>query len=568
MSNSKKSNFILQAGILAAAGFISRIIGLLYVSPVAAIIGTVGLGYYSSAYNYYTIILLISSYSIPSAISKVIAQKLSLKEYRNAHRIFVCALYYVLGVGLIASLFLYFGAGLFVEQSVVPVLRVFAPTIFLYGILGVLRGYFQAHKSMMQTSVSQILEQIVNAAVSIGAAYAFVQLGIRQASETVAGGIAGLGTLVGSGTEAVEQASENTRAVYGAMGSALGTGAGVLFALLFMAGIYGLNRPVFRKRMERDRTRQIDSYKDISRTIAGVVLPFILSTAAYNLSASLNNKLYTSIMIYKRGLEEALVYNDYGIFSGEAMKISNIPIAFASAMAAAIIPTVSQLVARRNVEEAKEKIGQAVKTIMVVSIPSAAGIFVLARPILMLLFPGEADMDLAEGTLMALAVSVVFYALSTLSSSILQGIGRVNAPIINAVIALLLQTVTLVPLLLFTDIGVYALVAASIVYSLAMCILNQMSVRKALGYGQEVVHTILIPGAASLVMGACAWGIYQGMYLLTRSNVISVLLAVVVAIGVYFVLLILFRGMTESELRAMPKGYLLVKAAKKCRLLS
>ena len=150
-SNSK-NNFILQAGILAAAGFISRIIGLLYVSPLNAIIGSEGLGYYQSAYNYYTIILLISSYSIPSAISKVIAQKLSLKEYRNAHRIFLCSLYYVLGVGLIASLLLFFGAGLFVEETAIPVLRIFAPTVFVYGILGVLRGYFLAHKSMAQRS--------------------------------------------------------------------------------------------------------------------------------------------------------------------------------------------------------------------------------------------------------------------------------------------------------------------------------------------------------------------------------------------------------------------------------
>ena len=540
MKGNKKDNFILQAGILAAAGFISRIIGLLYVSPVAAIIGTVGLGYYSSAYTYYTIILLISSYSIPSAISKVIAQKLSLREYKNAHRIFVCSMYYVLGVGLIASLLLYFGAGFFVEESAIPVLRVFAPTIFLYGILGVLRGYFQAHKSMVQTSISQILEQIVNAVVSIVAAYGFVRL-----------------------TEA-----ESKKAIYGAMGSAVGTGAGVLFALLFMAAIYGLNRDYFRKRIDRDRTGKLDSYRDISRTIAGVVLPFILSTAAYNLSASLNNKLYTSIMIYKKGVEESLVYNDYGIFNGEAMKISNIPIAFASAMAAAIIPTVSQLVARKELEDAKEKIGQAVKTIMVVSIPSAVGLCVLAKPIIKLLFPSsEANVELAAKVLMALAVSVVFYALSTLTNSILQGIGRVNVPIVNAVIALVLQTVTLVPLLMFTNIGVYALVIATTVYSGAMCVLNQISVRKALGYRQEVIRTILIPGLAAVFMGAIAWAVDEGVYLLASSNVVAFLPAMVLAVAVYFALLILFRGMTESELRAMPKGYLLVKAAKKCRLM-
>ena len=93
--NSSKNNFIMQAGILAAAGIISRIIGLLYRGPLQSVIGNLGLGYYQSAYNYYTIILLISSYSIPSAISKAIAQKLGEKEYRNAHRLFHGAMIYV-----------------------------------------------------------------------------------------------------------------------------------------------------------------------------------------------------------------------------------------------------------------------------------------------------------------------------------------------------------------------------------------------------------------------------------------------------------------------------------------
>ncbi len=546
MSSKKQNNFILQAGILAAAGFISRIIGLLYVSPVAAIIGTVGLGYYSSAYNYYTIVLLISSYSIPSAISKVIAQKLSLKEYRNAHRIFLCSLYYVLAVGLIASMVLYFGAGFFVEsESVIPVLRVFAPTVFLYGVLGVLRGYFQAHKSMVQTSVSQILEQIVNAVVSVAAAYGFVQLAQKAAEK--------------SGTD--------NSAVYGAMGSALGTGAGVLAALLFMAGIYALNRGIIQKRIQRDRTGKVDSYREISNMIARVVLPFILSTAAYNLSASLNNKIYTGIMIRFKQVEEVLVYNDYGIFNGEATKISNIPIAFASAMAAAIIPTVAQLVAKEDKEGAKEKIYQAVKTIMIVSIPSAVGLFVLAGPVIRLLFPAEANMELAAGTLMALAVSVVFYALSTLNSSILQGIGKVNTPIINAVISLVLQTAVLVPLLLFSDLNVYALVIASIVYSASMCVLNQIAVRKALGYKQEMFTTFFMPGLASVFMGAIAWATYEVLYMLTKSNIISLVPSVGIAVVVYFILLILFKGVSEEELKAMPKGYLLVGIAKKCKLM-
>lgn len=264
---------------------------------------------------------------------------------------------------------------------------------------------------MVQTSVSQILEQIVNAAVSIGAAYGFI--------------VWFMGTYEKSG----EAAEQTRRAVYGAMGSALGTGAGVLAALLFMAAVYALNRPMIQRRIERDHTRQVDSYREISAMILQVVLPFIMSTAVYNLSSSLNNKLYTDIMIKFRHAAEDLVVGDYGLFNGEAMKISNIPIAFSSAMAAAIIPTVSQLVARKELADARDKMAQAVKTIMLISIPSAVGLFVLAKPVTWLLFPDEATIELAAKILMALAVSVIFYALSTLSNSILQGVEESIRPL-------------------------------------------------------------------------------------------------------------------------------------------
>lgn len=548
--NSTKNNFIMQAGILAAAGIISRIIGLLYRSPLHRVIGDDGLGYYQIAYAFYTIVLLISSYSIPAAISKVIAQKLAVKEYRNAHRIFKCALGYVLVVGGIASLLLFFGAGLFVEPEAVPVLRTFAPTIFVYGILGVLRGYFQAHKSMAQTSVSQILEQIANAAVSIGAAYLLIQHTF--------------GTL----ELPADEAARTERAIQGAVGSALGTGAGVLVALLFMLGIYGLNKGLIDKRIQRDRHRDVDTYGDILKMITRVVTPFILSTAVYNLSSTVNTSIYTKLWPSFGGGGSMDIASGWGVFSGQALTISNIPIAFASAMAAAMIPTVSQLVAANNADGARDKIGTAIKTTMLISIPCAVGLFVLARPITNLLFTNtkEAE-DLATRLLMTLAASVIFYALSTLNSQILQGLGKLNAPIINAGAALVVQTVVAVVLLFFTNLDLYAIAIANTVYSGVMCVLNQIAVRKAIGYRQEIAHTFLIPLLASAFMGAFAWAVYEGLLLLTKSPKIAVIPAILLGACVYFALLLLFRGVTEKELRGFPKGYLLVKAAKKCRLL-
>jgi len=173
----KGTSFVKQAGILAAAGIICRIIGLLYRSPLTGIIGETGNGFYAPAYRIYQMILLISSYSIPAAVSKVISQRLAVGQYKNAQRIFRCSLIYVIVVGGIASLFAFCFADVLSPGKAAMVLRMLAPTIFFSGLLGVLRGYFQAHHTMTPTSISQIAEQIVNAVVSVLAAHSSINDG-------------------------------------------------------------------------------------------------------------------------------------------------------------------------------------------------------------------------------------------------------------------------------------------------------------------------------------------------------------------------------------------------------
>lgn len=548
---SVRDNFTLQAGILASAGIITRIIGLLYRSPLQRVIGNLGLGYYSSAYNFYTIILLISSYSIPAAISKVIAQKLALKEYRNVDRLLRCAFAYVCAVGGAASLFLFFAAGWFVSPEAVPVLRMFAPTIFIYGILGVLRGFFQAQKTMVPTSVSQIIEQIANAAVSIGGAFLLIRI------------------LAGDPMGQSEKEILVSKGIHGAMGSALGTGAGVLTALIFMSMIYARHRKSFREAVENDRSEQVDSYGQIMKMIFLVVTPFILNTAICNFSGNVNNIVYTKLYPIIRNLDTIDTYSAWSLFSGQAQTISNIPIAFATAMATAMIPTVAQLIAAKNQETAKERIALAVKTTMVISIPCAVGLFVLAAPITCLLFWGNTSAEewMAAKLLMALSLSVVFYAYSTLNSQILQGLGRVNAPIVNAAVSLLVQTAVAVGLLFFTQLDLYSIALASAVYAGLLCCLNHLSVRRAIGYRQEVMNTFVRPFAAAAVMGVFCKVLYQALLFWTKSPRISVIPAVLLGAVVYFAVLILFRGITKEELRSFPKGNLLVKLAVKCRLM-
>ena len=550
VGNEKNDNLVKQASILAIAGIVSRVIGLLYRSPLSSIIGDLGLGYYQSAYNYYTIILIISSYSIPSAVSKIIAQKLALKEYRNAHKLFMGSLIYVLIVGALASMLLYFGASLFVEADAIPVLRVFAPTIFVYGILGVLRGYFQAHRSMSQTSMSQIIEQIINAAVSVGAAALFIRL------------------TMGTMEEPADEAGQILRAVRGAQGSALGTGLGVVAALVFMAAVYFVNRGDILKRAASDKSEKSDSYGTVFRTIIGVATPFIISTAVYNVFSNINNKIFTSYYPVWRELSNVVTTSHWGIFQGKAQVISNIPIAFSSAMAAAMIPQVAGFITSGDKESAKRRIGLGVKTTMLISIPSAVGIFTFAAPVMLLLFPNSRPtIELGSHCLMALSVSVVLIALSTLNSSILQSIGKLHTPIFNALIALALQTLLLIILLKFTNLDVFAVAICYAFYAGIMAVLNQMAVSRAIGYTQEYMNTFVKPLECSFVMCLLAYGIYRLVLLAEPNERIAVIPAIAAAVPIYFILLVVLKAVNERELKTLPGGTRIYRILKKVHLI-
>ena len=381
----------------------------------------------------------------------------------------------------------------------------------------------------------------MNAAVSIGAAYLLIGL--------------------------VANESETTQAIYGSAGSALGTGAGVVTALLFMFGMYMLNRKMINRRAEYDRRSKVDSYGDIFKMIFTIVTPFILSTFIYNCSTVVNMNIYYDILIEYKKVDSVTAHIDYGIFSTQAISVVNIPIAIASAMSSATIPGVSTTFVRKEYKKTKEQVSKAIRMTMMIAIPASVGLLLLSKPIMHFIFPQKDSLEQASGLLAALSVTVLLYCLSTLTNAVLQGIGKVNTPVIHSAVALLLQAAGLILLLWFTDLNLYALACANIIYSLVMCILNQISVRKHLGYRQEVVRTFIIPFIASLVMGAAAYGIYHGLYMLLPVSRVVLLIAIGIGAMVYFALILLMGGVTERELKSFPKGTMLVHLAKKLHLL-
>ena len=224
METNKKneSNFLVQGSILAIASLLSRIIGLIYRIPLTAIIGDVGNDYYAVAMEVYSILLLISSYSLPLAVSKLVSTRMAKGQRKNAYRIFKGALIFATVSGMIAGLVVYFGAGVITDFLRTPLsifaLQVLAPTLLVVAILGVVRGFFQGMGTMMPSAVSQLIEQIVNAIVSIWTAYMLYEYGSR------------IGAVLGNASYYGE--------AYGAAGGTTGTGVGALFALIFVVIVF------------------------------------------------------------------------------------------------------------------------------------------------------------------------------------------------------------------------------------------------------------------------------------------------------------------------------------------
>ena len=541
----KKSNFIVQGSILAIAGILSRIIGIVRRFPMEHIIGDKGNGFYSTAYEVYAIMLIISCYSLPLAVSKVVASKISKRQYRSAERAFRCAMVFAVVSGgitfLVCELFGDFLAtDVMLEPMSALALKVLGPALLIVSVMGVFRGYFQGLGTMVPTAVSQILEQVFVLIGSVAGAYVLFNYGSK------------VGELLHN---------EDYAPAYGAAGASIGPVLGSVVGLLFLFFVFAVYRKATKKQSMNVTTEKADSYQQIFRLIILTILPVLLSTTVYNISNVLDIRIYNSVMIQK-GLDDVKAYN-WGVYSGKYRVLVNVPIALANAMCSSIVPVLTRLMVREEYTQVRQKIEQGMRFTMLVAIPSAVGLTVLARPIISMLFRGEVDM--AVDMLHIGSISVVFYTMSTLTNGVLQGINRMKIPVRNAAISLVIH-IAFLYVTLQMGMGINAVVYANILFAVIVCILNALAIRKYLRYKQELVRTFVIPGIAALIMGVVI-GLINMLLSKILGNILTVLIGIILGVIVYFLALILLKGIDENDLRSMPGGTKVLVVAKKLRLM-
>ena len=292
MSTQRKNDLLRQGSILAVAGILVRLIGILYRIPMSNLLGDVGNGIYSVAYGIYGVTLTLASSSLPLAVSKLIAQRSIQKQHQNAYRLFRIALIFALIVGAAAALFLFFGADflekLYAREGLAKPLHIIAPTVLVMSGLGILRGFFQGKNTMIPTAVSQLLEQIVNAVVSIAA--------ISWMMKTYA--------------------QSQQQAAYGAAGGVMGTLAGALTALVFLIFIFFLCRPHLHRQLQSDPYGVTESPQDIMKALMVTVIPVILSQTVYQIGFTLDDLMFGNLMAAK-GVDNTTISSLQGVFNSQ-----------------------------------------------------------------------------------------------------------------------------------------------------------------------------------------------------------------------------------------------------------
>lgn len=540
--SSKNNKYLVQGTILGVASIISRFIGMLYRIPLTRIIGLEGMGTYSAAYEWYSLALLLSSYSIPLAVSKLISAREINKEYRNSYNIFKTALIISASIGALMAAVVYFGAGVWAKLSDYPSmeipLRILAPAIFIMAIMGVFRGLFQGKRTMIPTAFSQLFEQIVNAGVSVLAAYLLMK----------------------------EHNASPEITTYGAAGSTTGTLVGAIFGLLFLLFVYILYLPVLKKHTHRDKTEKKETFFEATKAIAFTAFPIIISQTAFQITGVVDTKLW-GMYANAQGMTESAKSTIWGIYSGQYRLLTNVPIAVATALGTAVVPTIAALLSQKQYTDLKSKVAASTKFNMLIAFPSAIGLGALAKPLIVMLFGSRYDVNMSANALRFGCIAVVLFALSTMSNGILQGIDKMNIPVRHAFLSLIIHVPLIIFMLFVLKMDIFALVYGNMSFALVICVLNWVKIGKYLNYKQEVIKTFLLPFASSLIMGVVTYCAYQLSHSLISSNTISVIISILIAIPVYGISLILMRTVSEEELLDMPKGAFLLRICKKLHLM-
>lgn len=537
----KRGSFVKQAAILASAGILVRFLGFVYRLPLTNMIGDEGNAIYSAGYYIYTFLLILSSAGLPAAISKLVSERLALRQYRNAHHVFQAALIVSVSMGLFFSVILFVFSDRIAVISGIPessyCVKTLAPTLLIVAVMSAYRGYFQGMNTMVPTAISQIIEQIFNAFFSVYLAYVFLGLYIPEGM--------------------------TKNIPLGAAGGTMGTGVGAAAGLVVVVFSYMLIRPILNRRVKRCHQPVEISRKEAVGMVLQTAWPIIAGTAVFSITNLIDMSMVMRILesiSYTHDEAKAL----YGQLSGKYVTLTTLPVSISTAIATAVLPSIAASVKLKEKKQVRKKMDLTYRISMIISVPAAVGIGALGTQIITMLFPSASE----GGSLLTVgAASIIFLALCQTSTGILQGIGRIKVPVVGALLGAVAKVILNVVLISRPSLNIYGAVLSTTGCYLVAAVFDVAMLSRYTGTKFDITDCFLKPIIGSVIMGAGALGVYHGLYLALPNNTACTLIAIVIAIFIYGLVMLLIKGITEDDLQHIPGGTRLVPMLHRCHLL-
>ena len=541
METAKKTSFIKGAAILTVAGLICKVIGLLIRVYALKIIGLDGMFYYELVFPTYSWLLIISSSGIPTAISRMVAERAGVGNYDGARRVFRRSLLLLFIIGAVTTAAMFFGAPLFGTyllhggEGAVLALRALAPALVFVSVICAFRGYLQGLQRMTGTSVSQLAEQVFKFIFGLLLAGILMR---RYAGSPMqyAAGAAGL-----------------------LLGVTISEALALVTIVLFYLGTKGKYIALINDPNPNER---------ILGPMLAIAVPITLGASILPLANMLDTWMIKPLLGFA-GMTEQDAQLNFTALCTHVRSIINLPATLTVGVAMSVVPAISTARVRSDKSGVQHLSLLSLKIAMALGIPCAVGLCVLAKPIISMLYPDPPQaVDVAAPLMRVAAFTVVFISLVQSATGALQGVGQPRLPMWFLLIGGVTKIIVNLIFIPMAKVNILGAVLSNLACFGVAGILDTFALLRVTKAKLNVLDTFLKPIAASALMGAAAWGVHHllsGMQIFQGplTSRIATVLAVLAAIVTYAVFTLLFAMFTKEELAYIPGGRKLARFARR-----
>ena len=545
----KKQTFLQGTAVLAIATVLVKLMGFLFKVPLNNIIGEDGFGYFNTAYDVYNVLLMISTTGLPVAMSRMISQAQTLGNHAQIKRIYRTSLYVFLTIGMVGSLgMLFFCRQLSVmvttNENSWAAIAALAPCVLLICLVSAYRGFFQGQSNMTPTSVSQIFEAVTRLVVGLGLAWLVMKL-------TGEAAVRAQGIVLASG-ETAQDYGDITLAAGGAI---LGVTLGSLISVVYLHHKFRQSNQILSLGGGTAK-----STRSTMKELLSIAVPITLGSAGLQII-----NLFDT-MIYMRRLTGALQWTEKMADSAKGVynfcqTVFALPCSFIPTITIAVIPAITASLTRKDLAEAKATSESSVRTMALIAMPCAAGLFVMAEPVIRLLCSTytEDKIQLAATMLAILGLTVIFNSLVLLLNAIMQAHGDVVTPVVNMLIGGIIKIIVNYILVGQPNLNIVGAPIGTFICYISITALDLIAMKRHISARPAIFKNIIRPGLASAIMGAATFMVFRVLSNAISSWKLACLLSLAFAVVLYAVLVVFLRCLTYEDCMLLPKGEKIAK---------